>query len=109
MVMGIKQLKNIQVIDGADNCAYDIYTISEESFLKIFPNGQDIEFIEDLIERLGEDQAQNILEPVWKNRVPKSEAQGVHGTLFYGLLKKKQYYPNKKDSDLDLIAARPIG
>ncbi|MEG7978457.1 MAG: hypothetical protein NY202_00600 [Mollicutes bacterium UO1] len=39
--------KNIQVIDGADNCHYPIYSIEEEYFNLIFPNGQDIEFIED--------------------------------------------------------------
>ncbi len=94
-------MKNIQVIDGADNCAYDIFSISDEGFLKIFPNGQDIEFSEDLFERLGEDVACKILEPVWKNRLAKTEVKGIHGTLFYGLQSKKQYYPNKRDDDLD--------
>ena len=49
-------MKSIQVIDGADNCAYDVFSISDKSFEKIFPDGQDIEFIKDLIHRLGENR-----------------------------------------------------
>ncbi len=99
-------MKNIQVIDGADNCAYDIYSISDTGFLKVFPNGQDIEFSEDFFERLGDKEANKVLEPVWKNRLNKKEVKGIHGTLFYGLQGKKQYYPNKCDDDLDAIGAR---
>jgi hypothetical protein len=44
--------KNIQVIDGADNCHYPIYSIDEEYFDQIFPNGQDIEFIDDFCQRI---------------------------------------------------------
>lgn len=40
-------VKNIQVIDGADNCTYNIYAATEEEFDDIFPNGADVEFIED--------------------------------------------------------------
>jgi len=47
--MNKKKTKNIQVIDGAINCHYPIYSIEEEYFNLIFPNGQDIEFIEDFI------------------------------------------------------------
>jgi hypothetical protein len=45
--MNKKKTKNIQVIDGAINCHYPIYSIEEEYFNLIFPNGQDIEFIDD--------------------------------------------------------------
>lgn len=92
-------MKNIQVIDGAANCTYDIFAATNEEFEAIFPNGTNIEFIEDVVERLGEDAAGQVLEPLWSRPVAKSEVQGIHGTLFYGLLHKKQYYPNKLDSD----------
>ncbi len=40
-------MKNIQVIDGAINCAYDVYVATGEDFLLLFPgSGQDIQFIE---------------------------------------------------------------
>lgn len=51
--MNKKKTKNIQVIDGADNCHYPIYSIEEEYFNLIFPNGQDIEFIDDFYKRIG--------------------------------------------------------
>ena len=101
-------MKNIQVIDGADNCAYDVFSISDSDFIKIFPNGQDIEFSEDLFERLGAEEVSSILEPVWKNRLDKKEVTGIHGTLFYGLESKKEYYPNKRETDLDTINARAV-
>ena len=47
-------MKNVQVIDGADNCTYSIYAFTDGEFLKIFPAArQDVEFIEDVLERLG--------------------------------------------------------
>lgn len=93
-------MKNIQVIDSAENCAYDIYRISDDSFLKIFPDGQDIEFSEDLFERLGSEEATKILKTAWENKVDKQKVSGIHGTLFYGLQSKKAYYPSKRESDL---------
>jgi hypothetical protein len=95
-------MKNIQVIDGADNCSYSIYIIDEKSFSLVFPDeDQNIEFIDDLIERLGEEKVIEILNPIWKCLIKKNEMIGLHGTLFYGLQLKKKYYPNKKESDLD--------
>ncbi len=94
-------MKNIQVIDGAENCAYDIFQISDESFAKIFPNDQDVEFSEDLYERLGNEEVRKILEPAWEKKFDKKSVTGIHGTLFYGLHDKKRFYPNKKESDLE--------
>lgn len=51
-------MKNIQVIDGAINSAYAIFAVTEDEFKLIFPDyGQNIEFIEDMVERLGDDRA----------------------------------------------------
>ncbi|HEV2804208.1 MAG TPA: hypothetical protein VGW57_04665 [Chthoniobacterales bacterium] len=51
-------MKNVQIIDGAINCAYSVYEMSDESFRVIFPaEGQDVEFIDDLIARMGEAKA----------------------------------------------------
>ena len=95
-------MKNIQVIDGANNCAYSIYQASDESFSQIFPSaGQDIEFIEDFVARLGEKKASEILGAVWKQRLAKRDVVGIHGTLFFEFVAKKKFYPNKQDSDLD--------
>ena len=94
-------MKNVQIIDGADNCTYSIYAFTEEEFDAVFPDpGQDVEFIEDAAMRLGDRQLGELLAPVWKRLVPKPEAQGIHGTLFYELLSRKRYYPNKQERDM---------
>jgi len=95
-------MKNIQVIDGAANCAFSVYHISEETFSAIFPGErQNIEFIDDLIVRLGERKAGQLLTPIWKHRVEKEDIVGLHGTLFFEMEFKKKFYPNKRESDLD--------
>lgn len=92
-------MKNIQVIEGADNCTYDIYEVLEEDFDLIFPKpNQNIEFIEDVVDRLGEQKIEDLNSRIWNNRILKEEVNGIHGTLFYQLLSKKKYYPSKIDS-----------
>lgn len=50
-------MKNIMIIDGAINCAYDIYQASDEEFSFIFPaEDQDIQFIEDIENEVGLDK-----------------------------------------------------
>lgn len=56
--------KNIQIIDGADNTLYLIYSAREEDFDLIFPNGQDIEFADEFISRAGKKKATNILKRI---------------------------------------------
>jgi hypothetical protein len=56
-----KSRKNIQTIDGADNTLYLIYSVNEEDFSLIFPNGQDIEFADEFISRVGKKKAVNVL------------------------------------------------
>jgi hypothetical protein len=94
-------MKNVQVIDGANNCTYSIFVLTDEEFKIIFPaDGQDIEFIEDVVTRIGDKRTAEILDPVWKRLVKKPDVRGIHGTLFYQLTNKKKYYPAKKDSEM---------
>ena len=93
-------MKNIQVIDGADNCAYDVFAAEENEFRAIFPaQGQDIEFVEDVVKRLGDDEAAKILGGVWGRRIDKKAIAGIHGTLFCDLEKKRQVYPAKREDE----------
>ena len=95
-------MKNIQIIDSAVNCAYSVYQISSNDFSLIFPGkDQDVEFIEDLFNRLGDQKAQQILMPIWEQRIDKREIVGLHGTLFYQMESRKKFYPNKREADLD--------
>jgi hypothetical protein len=93
-------MKNVQVIDRANNCTYSIFAATNKEFEVLFPDAQDIEFIEDFIERVGDSVAGRITEAMWKRPVNKKTAQGVHGTLFYQLIEKKRYYPTKKESEM---------
>jgi len=76
-------MKNVQIIDGASNATFSLFQATDEEFASIFPDGRDIELIEDLVERLGEDQATRVLTPLWNRPILKCEAVGLHGTLFY--------------------------
>jgi hypothetical protein len=93
-------VKNNQVIDGANNCTYSIFAATDEEFVVIFPDGADVELIEDFFERLGEEAAGQITAQLWDRPVDKNVVQGIHGTVFYQLTNKKRYYPTKKESEM---------
>jgi hypothetical protein len=76
-------MKNVQIIDGANNATFSVFQATDEEFTAIFPEGRDMELIEDLVERLGDDEAARILTPLWDRPILKREAAGLHGTLFY--------------------------
>jgi hypothetical protein len=99
---GGRVMNNIQFIDGAENCAYDVFSCQERDFSLAFPaNGQDVEFIEDLIDRLGERLAGELISRISSGPIRKSAVQGIDGTIFFGLGYKRKYYPNKRESDLN--------
>ena len=94
-------MKNIQIIDGADNCAYDIFAATDAEFERIFREpGQDIEFIEDLAGRDDWAELEAAFERIWARPVDKKSAVGIHATIFYQLYSKREYYPNKREADL---------
>jgi hypothetical protein len=92
-------MKNIQVIDGAENCVYDVFAASEEEFSLIFPEGQDVAFSDEVFERGNEETLIETFNNIWKRRIPKREVLGIHGVLFYGFEDKKQYYPTRRDEE----------
>jgi hypothetical protein len=92
-------MKNIQVIDGARNCVYDIFAATEVEFLLIFPSGTDIAFIDEVYAREDKKTLDAAFNSVWLRPIQKSDARGIHGILFYQLEEKKVYYPNRRDQD----------
>jgi hypothetical protein len=92
-------MKNIQVIDGADNCVYDIFAATEEEFALIFPPGKDVAFIDEVMSRGSTDALDLAFSHIWQRRLRKSDAVGIHGLLFYELEHKKQYYPARVDEE----------
>ena len=95
-------MKNIQVIDDALNCLFDVFEAEEADFNLIFPNGQDIEFAEDFVARVGEGRAREVLDRVWKALKAKKRVSGIHGTLFYGAEndRRKPFFPTKKEAEM---------
>lgn len=92
-------MKNIQVIDGAENSVYDIYQATSTEFDMIFSAGTDVAFIDEVLDRHPEEELDAIFAEIWKRRIPKKEAMGIHGLLFYELERKKQFYPTRRDED----------
>lgn len=100
-------MKNIQIIDGAQNCVYDIFAATPEQFALIFPqDGQDIAFIDEVYEAGDKARLDAAFADLWTRRLEKKDASGIHGTLFYDLPDKKQYYPTRRDSDATRLKAR---
>jgi hypothetical protein len=90
-------VKNIQVIDAADNCTFSVFQATEDEFQALFPGeGQDIEFSRDLFERLTEAQASSMMEAIWQRPILKKEAVGIHGTLFFQFESRRKYFPETK-------------
>ena len=88
--------RNIQIIDGAKNCVYDIFQTNEADFKLIFPKeGQNIQFIEDL--DTDTEEMIRVFTNLWNHPVKKEKVIGIHGTLFYQMEYKKEYYPRKID------------
>ncbi|MEZ2329514.1 hypothetical protein AB6802_07305 [Mesorhizobium sp. RCC_202] len=76
-------MKNIQIIDGALNATFSVFQATDEEFGLIFPGDRDMELAEDLFERLGDEEANRVLIPLWTRPVLKRDALGIHETLFY--------------------------
>src|ERR1700744_615561 len=84
-------MKNIQVIDGSLNAVYDIFSATDEEFALIFPDGQDVAFIGEVQARGNVGKLDEAFARIWRRRIPKCDAMGIHGILFYELDQKKQY------------------
>ena len=79
-------MKNIQIIDGASNCTFSIFQATSEEFALLFPKpGQDIQFSEDLSDLPDQDGVMSVLAALWERPIKKSDAMGIHGTIFYEL------------------------
>ena len=95
-------MKNIQVIDDALNCLFEVFSVPDEDFNLMFPEGRDIEFSDDFVARVGESKAAVILDRCWERIQDKKKISGIHGTLFYGAgnAKRKPFFPTKKEAEM---------
>jgi hypothetical protein len=92
-------MKNIQVVDGALNCTFSIFQATDEEFVRLFPEpGQEIQFAEDLDPGIADTLGSN---PIWQCPIRKRDAQGIHGTLFFGLERYKTVYRERREDGVD--------
>jgi hypothetical protein len=90
-------VKNIQVIDAAENCTFSVFQATDDEFNALFPGeNQDIEFSKDLFERLTEAQIRSIMSAIWQRPILKKDAIGIHGTLFFQFESRRKYFPETK-------------
>jgi len=95
-------MKNIQSVDCASNSTFSIFQATEEEFAAIFPEGRDMELVEDLIERLGGDETGRMITSLWNRPMLKRDALGIHGTLFYDNEHRRENFPlSKREVDWD--------
>lgn len=92
-------MKNIQIFDGAENAVYDIFAATDKEFALIFPNGTDVAFIDEVYQKQPAQILNSAFSEIWKRRVPKRQAMGIHGILFYECDHKKVYYPTRRDEE----------
>lgn len=95
-------MKNVLVIDGAENTCYDIFALTPKQYAMVFVQpGQDIEFIGNV----KRDLQMKAFEGVWDRFVHYDLVRGIHGTVFWELEFKKKFYPNKRRTDI--VPVRP--
>lgn len=95
-------MKNVQIIDDAVNATFSIFQTTDEDFAVIFPEGRDIELADELVERVGEEEASRILSLLWERPILKRDAMGVHGTLFYDADERREFLPQtRREVDWD--------
>ena len=68
-------------------------------FLKARMSPLDVTFIGEVLARGPDREFDEAFTCIWKRRIPKRDAMGIHGILFYELDHKKQYYPTRKDEE----------
>jgi hypothetical protein len=95
----MRRMKNIQVVDGAENTVYDIFSATDAEFDLIFPVGQDVAFIDEVMARGPPEALDAAFDRIWTRRVRKQDVVGIHGLLFYELEYKKRYYPTRNDEE----------
>jgi hypothetical protein len=89
-------MKNILIVDSAPNATFSVFQATDEDFKTLFPNGEEIDVIEDVIERVGDSHANVIFARVWERPILKSEAQGIDATLIFDDPSCREYSPSSR-------------
>ena len=95
-------MKNILMVDSAMNATFSVFQATDDEFKTLFPNGEEMDVIEDVIIRTGEEVAGVIFDQVWQRPILKSEATGIHATIIYDDPSRRDYLPaSRREIDWD--------
>jgi hypothetical protein len=83
----------------AFHAAGNVFSATDEDHALLFPGDSDIAFAEDFESRPEAALISEALARLWANRIPKAHVIGIHGTLFYELFEKRQFYPTRRDEE----------
>lgn len=72
-------MKNIEIVDGALNSRFEIYTVSNEIFDRLFQSGKDEIYLEDLANFLQNDTT--FWNQIYAHEIDRQTVQGIHGIL----------------------------
>lgn len=72
-------VKNVEIVDGALNSRFEIYAVDEDIFQRLFPDGTDEVYLEDLDEGLQNDAS--FRDRFYVREVDRQTVQGIHGIL----------------------------
>jgi hypothetical protein len=98
-------MKNIHIIDGALNCTFSLFQVTDEEFALLFPEPQQvIQYAEDLGSLVHQQEIDAALEQIWQRPIRKQDAYGIHGTLFYELERYKKWYREKREDAVNPLA-----
>lgn len=92
-------MQNIPVIDGTVNRVNDIFAATEVKFDLIFPECQDIAFIDEAYQLSHAEELDAAFNRIWSRRVEKRDAMRIHGLLFFELEHKKVNYPTRREEE----------
>lgn len=99
-------MKNIQIIDGAQNSVFEIYAIPDKLFSLIFPKGTDVAFEKDLLKKFP--QQDRRFKTLYKRRLDKKSIRGIHGTLCLALsASDPKYFPTRREAEVICRAPFP--
>lgn len=92
-------MKNIQVLMEPITRSMTSSLQLMRNIPSVFPAGTDAAFIDEVYQNQPSQTLDAAFTAIRKRRVPKREAMGIYGILFYECDHKKIYYPTRRDEE----------
>jgi hypothetical protein len=92
-------MKNVQVIDGAVNSVFEVYSIPDKLFYTLFPKGTDLAFVKDFVGKIK--NSDNRWRALYKRRMDEKSIRGIHGSLCLDLCNiNPKFFPSRRETDV---------